>query len=432
MAEASGAAGGGVVAGHRGSLRLSPQTFSAFSSPTFRLLWANNFSYGLVHGIQRFAFVWLALEISQSNGVLGLVSFALGIPVLFFSLPVGVLSDRVDRRLILMGSQLLVLFTSLGGALLIWGGLMTVPVAIGLAFVVGTGVAVGQPVRQAIVPSIVAPERLMNAITLNSMGQNVSQIVGPAVGGAAIALWGIGGNFAVQAGLMGVGLLVLIPLRVPPPEGAGGPRRRMRAEIGEGFAFVLHAPEVRALFALLVATSLIIIGPWQALLPKIAKEQLGSDALRASLLFAAMGAGMIGSSLVLASIKGLKNAGGWFTCSLVLSGILAVGMGLSHSYALTLSLMLLSGMAGGFFVNLNLTLVQSHTPRPVMGRVMSIYTLGMMGGSPLGALLAGGGAELVGAGEWFAICGAAIALLGVLFLITQPRVRRMPSESEAA
>ena len=200
MTEASGAAAGGVVARRRGSWRLSPQTFSAFSSPTFRLLWANNFSYGLVHGIQRFAFVWLALEISKSNGVLGLVSFALGIPVLFFSLPVGVLSDRVDRRLLLMGSQLLVLFTSLGGALLIWGDLMTVPVAIGLAFVVGTGVAVGQPVRQAIVPSIVAPERLMNAITLNSMGQNVSQIVGPAVGGAAIALWGIGATLPFKQG----------------------------------------------------------------------------------------------------------------------------------------------------------------------------------------------------------------------------------------
>ena len=80
-----------------------------------------------------------------------------------------------------------------------------------------------------------------------------------------------------------------------------------------------------------------------------------------------MGAGTIVSSLLLASIRGLKNAGGWFTCTLVTGGILAVGIGFSRSYALTLAFMLLSGFNAGFFVNLNLTLIQSHTPAAVMG-----------------------------------------------------------------
>ena len=426
MAERTAEAGRARTGGNG----LSLKTFAAFSSRDFRYLWANNFSYALVQGIQRFAFVWLAIELSDSNSVLGLVSFALGIPVFFIALPAGVLSDRSDRRVLLFGSQLVVLAASLLTGVLIWIDVMSVGAAIVMAIFVGIGVAFGQPVRQALVPAIVPPDRLMNAITLNSLGQNVSQIGGPAVGGAAIALWGIGGSFAVQAVLMGLGLLLLIPLRIPPSAGAARAGRRIRAEIGEGFSFIRGAADVRALFLLLLATALVIMGPWQTLLPKIANEQLGAGAFAASMLFAAMGAGTIVSSLVLASIPGLKNAGGWFTCTLVTGGILAVGIGFSHSYALTLAFMLLSGFNAGFFVNLNMTLIQSHTPAAVMGRVMAIYTLVLMGASPLGSLVAGGGAELLGAGGWFSLSGGAVAVIAIVFLLTQPSLRRMPSAPE--
>ncbi|MYA52923.1 MAG: MFS transporter, partial [Dehalococcoidia bacterium] len=184
---------------------LSLRTFAAFELRNFRLLWLNNFSYALVQGIQRFAFVWLAADLSEKNLVLGLVTFGLGIPVFFLTLPAGVLSDRWDRRYLLFASQLWVLATSFLTAVLIWTGAMGVGMAIVMAILVGVGVAVGQPVRQALVPAVVPQHRLMNAITLNSLGQNVSQIVGPLLGGAAIDLWGNGGGFAVQGALMGVG-----------------------------------------------------------------------------------------------------------------------------------------------------------------------------------------------------------------------------------
>ncbi|MXZ88930.1 MAG: MFS transporter, partial [Dehalococcoidia bacterium] len=161
---------------------LRQQTFAAFELRNFRLLWLNNFSYALVQGIQRFAFVWLAADLSEKNLVLGLVTFGLGIPVFFLTLPAGVLSDRWDRRYLLFASQLWVLATSFLTAVLIWTGAMGVGMAIVMAILVGVGVAVGQPVRQALVPAVVPQHRLMNAITLNSLGQNVSQIVGPLLG----------------------------------------------------------------------------------------------------------------------------------------------------------------------------------------------------------------------------------------------------------
>lgn len=162
-------AGGEQRTGPRG--RISLQTFAAFELRDYRLLWANNFSYALVQGIERFAFAWLVIDTLQAGDFyLGLSAFALGIPVFFFSLPAGVLADRWNRRLLLVVSQVIVLVGAVLAAVLIWVDLMTLRVALGMALFVGTGVAVGQPVRQALIPAVVPPHRLMNAITLNSAG----------------------------------------------------------------------------------------------------------------------------------------------------------------------------------------------------------------------------------------------------------------------
>ena len=422
---------------------LSLQTFAAFGIRNFRLLWLNNFSYALVQGILRFAFPWLVIEaLLAGNIALGAVSFALGVPVLFLALPVGVLSDRWNRRVLLFVSQFLVLAACILTAVLIWIDVMSIGMSMAMALFAGVGIAIGQPVRQALIPAVVPPHLLMNAITLNSLGQNVSQIGGPALGGAVITLWGIGWGFGLQSVLVGIGVLFLIPLRIPlrAPSavlsGEAGTRSRsplrvMLSDIVEGFRFIIFKnAEIRVLFILLLASALVIMGPWQTLLPRIGHSQLGQSAFWTSMLFAFMGVGTIVSSLILASLPRIRNAGGWFSLTLVIGGSLAVGIGFSNSYLLTVLFMVLSGFNAGFFMNLNLTLIQSHTPADVMGRVMSIYTLILMGGSPFGGLLAGIGAEWLTAGGWFSLCGAVIAGVAAIFLVTQPGLRRMPSHPE--
>ena len=312
MAEAKKVASAPAKSSPRSS-ELSISTFAAFRDRRFTLLWVSTFTFMLTQGIQRFAFVWLAIELSESSGALGLVSFALGIPVLFVSMPAGMLSDRIDRRLLLFDSQIFILAVSTLSVILIWSGAISLPLVLVIALMVGLGAGFGMPVRQSIVPSLVPPERLMNAITLMSLGQNTSMMVGPAIGGGAIAIWGIGGGFAVQAILLGVGLIPLFFLRVPPPEGATQHRAGEGREALAGLSFVFRAPGVRALFLLLFVTALCIIGPFQAIIPKIAEERLGSGALGASLLYTSFGVGMIISSLFLASVPNIPNAGGWFT-----------------------------------------------------------------------------------------------------------------------
>ncbi len=402
----------------------APGTFAAFREREFRLLWTNTFLFSLVQSTQRFTFVWLVLELGRGANASGLVLFAMGLPVFVVVLPAGVLIDRMDRRHLLLGSQAGALVVTLATALLVAADRINLPITIALATALGATLAFGQPVRSSVLPTLVPKARLMNAIVLTTIGINISMIVGPALGGAAIALWGLGGAFGLQAAIYSLGLVVLLFLRLPerpPPP----PRRRMRADIGEGLTFVGRHREIRALFLLLATTGLFMLGPYQALMPQIARDQLGRDALGASLLFAFLGAGMGATSLVLARSRDLSHKGAWFAGALVFGGIVQVGLGLSTVYALTAVLMFFWGVSGGFFMNLNQTLIQTHTPPAVMGRVMSLHTLAMVGLSPMGALAGGVVAGAVGAPVTVAGAGMLIAGVAAMVLLRVTTLRSM-------
>ena len=273
-----------------GGRRLSLQTFSAFQSRNFTLLWANNLTFALSQSFRQFAFTWLALELFSTGQALGLIIFALGLPILIFGLPAGALADRIDRRLLLFASQVSGLVVTILTASLIWAGAMTTPITMGLALALGATVAFGQPVRVAIVPSLVEPSKLLNAVTLMSLSQNVSMIAGPAIGGAMVAIGGLGTAFAGQAVLLGLGLLALLPLRVPAVD-RSGPRRNMLGEVREGLAFVAGHPGIRTLMLVLLVTALVMAGTFMTLLPKIAREDLGVGPFETSMFFTAMGVG---------------------------------------------------------------------------------------------------------------------------------------------
>lgn len=397
--------------------------FTAFRSPAFRFLWANSCAFQLGLSIQRFAYVWLVLDLGGSSRAAGLVAFALGIPVFVFAVPAGSLADRADKRLLLIGSQVGALVVSGGTAWAIWAGEMSIPLAYGFAAALGAVTAFGQPIRTSIVPALVDRPALMNAIVMMSLGTNVTLIVGPALGGAAIDLGGIGGAFAVTAVLCAVGLTALVPLRLPP-------RRASVEEVsGGGFrtgiAFIARTPGVRSLFVMLTASSLLLIGPYQAIVPLVARERLHADALSASLLFTVLGVGTLVASLLLAWLKTLPDKGAWFLVALGVMGLGMAGMGLSPWYAVTMVVMLLWGIGGGVYMNLNQTLVQSNTPLDLMGRVMSVYTVTLMGLGPVGGLVAGAAAGVVGAPAWAAVCGIALAVAAALSFVFQPSLRRL-------
>jgi MFS family permease len=282
----------------------------------------------------------------------------------------------------------------------------------------------GTPVRTAVLPQVVERDKLMNAIVMSTIGQNVMMLAGPLIGGAAIALWGIEAGFAVQAIAYAIGLLALFPLRMPRLAATVAARHPLK-ELREGFDFVLGHAEIRALVWMLAASGLLMLGPVFALIPPIVRDEMGKGAFAASMLFGIMAVGMLATSLVLATIGNFGSKGAWFIVNLALGGIDVALMGIVDSFALLAVLMFVWGMGGGIFMNLNRTLIQSHTPDAVMGRVMSIQSLGMVGFSPLGGLLAAAAAGAIGATAFMIVAGAALTAVSLATFVTQPRLRAM-------
>jgi MFS family permease len=201
--------------------------------------------------------------------------------------------------------------------------------------------------------------------------------------------------------------------------------RHLWREIREGLSFITHSRGIRVLVVMLMVFGLLMIGPFQALLPVLARDQLERGALDTGLLFASLGTGMLVTSLILASMRNVKRKGLIFTINYIAGGIGFAAIGLSTSYPLTAVILFFWGMGGGLFINLNQTLIQTNTPHELMGRVMSVHTLSFVGIGPIGALIAGAGAEAFGPAAWIAGCGVFIAATAVVVLLTQPSIRRL-------
>jgi predicted MFS family arabinose efflux permease len=428
--DATAAAPGGVEAavpasGLLGRFSASPLA-RTFAIRDFRLYWAGALAYSVVVGSQRFVFVWLVLDISDRAGLAGIVGFALGIPAFFITLPAGVWADRVHRGRMVAITAAGSAVVAIALAAAIWLSVVSVGVALVGALAMGTMGAGTQPPLAAIVPSIVPRDRLVNAIVLRTMGQNLAQILGASIGGAAIALWGFGGAFSVQALCYATAALLMLAVRVPPTAStADGPRPAMLAQLREGLAFVFRDPALRALMFIMLVSGLFMLGPVFVLIPQIARDRLGQGAFSAGLLFAIMGAGMFVMSVILASMSRIDRKGRLFLLNMFVAGPVVAGMGIAPWYAGLAALMFAWGLGGGIFVSLNQTLLQLNAPDRVMGRVMSISALSIAGLIPLGSLLAGAMAEVIGAEAYMVCCGAAIVAAAALAFTTQGALRRM-------
>jgi len=391
----------------------------------FRLLWLNSFIFILVQSTQRFAFVWLALGLGAKSDISGFILFVMGVPALLISLPVGVMSDHMNRRVILMVSQIGALVITIAIAAMVTLDLMTIRWAIVGSFISGIFIALGTPVRSAIVPTLVPSDKLVGAIAISTIGNNFGLIIGPIAAGPAISKWGIEGAFWLQAVLYALGFLTLIPLRLPPlhnPE-----RRKLRQEIFGGLSFIQQDAAVRSFFVLLAGSVVFMIAPWIVLGPQIAKEQAGATGSQTTILFAMLGVGqLLTSTLIMRYNHKMINKGMWFMCGLCWGGSVQMLLGQSASLLGMGFFLFAWGMGGGFYMNLSQTLIQNNTPPEVMGRVMAFHSLLISGLAPMAALLVGVIArKLDNAPLTFTCAGALMLSLALFFTATKKHLRPM-------
>jgi hypothetical protein len=206
-----------------------------------------------------------------------------------------------------------------------------------------------------------------------------------------------------------------------------GPVRiaELRASIRAGLGFVWHHPTLRPLFAMLMVGGFLMMGASNLLIPEIAHDHFGSEADEAARLFAFMGVGMMVTSLVLLTKGTLHRKGLVFLIGMVVGTSLQVLMGLAPTYAALAALLCCWGASGGFYLNLNQTLIQAATPHETMGRIMSLHTLCQAGLAPIGSLVAGLLASGVGPRATMSIYGAAGVALAVLTLARAKPLREV-------
>ena len=399
------------------------RTFAALQHRNYRLF----FFWQLISltgtWMQNVAERWLVYQLTNSPFLLGVVSFAAGVPVLLFALWGGVVADRVPNRRLLLATQTFMMMLALVLAADVFLGTVRWWHVGILAFLLGTANAFDAPARQAFVVEMVGRRELMNAIALNSAVFNSARIVGPAAAGIALAAVGPawcfvlnGASFlAVIAGLA----LMRIKLYVGAP-GAESPVRQMR----EGLSYIAHHRVVRTLIALVAVSNMFALG-YMALLPAFAQDILHAGTVGYGLMTTAIGIGALGGALVIASLGNYQRKGWMLTAGNLAFPLMIIALALSKSLHLSLAILVLAGLG---FMTQNATantLVQTTVPDALRGRVMSVYMMVFQGFFPLGSLIAGAVAERFSV-PFGAAFGAAIALAyGLILYWRVPHIRAL-------
>ena len=267
----------------------------------FRLFWIGQTVSLIGTWMHQVAQGWLALQLSNSAFIVGLVSAAGSLPILFFALYAGVLIDRVDKLRVVTVAQTLLSIEAVILWWAVWSGNITIPLLVGLAGINGLISAIEIPARQSLIIDLVGREDIVDAVALNSGGFNLARIIGPSIAAAVIAgvglLWCFGINALSYIAVIGCLLAIKLPKFVPS-------ERQVRAldEFKEGIAYIRSRREVMGLMGIMAVYSIFGF-PYLTLMPVIARDVLGTDASGYGLLVTFVGIGAVTGALTLAALS---------------------------------------------------------------------------------------------------------------------------------
>lgn len=375
----------------------------------FRSMWAASIVSNIGSFFYTVAASWLMLEMTGSATWVGLIQAANTLPILALALAAGAIADMVDRTRVMLAAQTLMCASAAAMAFLAFSDRLTPHLLLTLGLLIGVGVTFNLPAWQSLVPHLVPRGMLGSAVALNSAGFNVARAVGPALGGLVVAAAGAAVAFGINAAsFVGVIIVVLVlgrRLELPAPESSS-----FRSAIGLGIRYARFTPVFRrllGLLALFALTSAVV----QTVLPSRTR-QLGGDADTYGLLLGAMGLGALIGAFVRGPIMERLGERS-LRFSVIVFGLAGVTLGTVDSVPLAFLAIAVAGTCWVLtLVTLNTT-SQTMTPEWIRGRAMSIYTLALTGVIPIGSILAGGAADLVGAGWAIALFSTGTIALGV-------------------
>jgi MFS family permease len=407
---------------------VTPLTLNPFrvliTHRNFRQFWVGQTLSLVGTWMQSMALGWLALELSNSAFIVGLVAAVGSLPILVFSLPAGVIVERRNKLELVKTAQALLLAEAVALWWLTWSGHMSVPVLLVLAFVGGVVASVEIPARQSLMIELVGRDDLRDAIALNSSGFNLARIAGPAAAAAIIANLGLAWCFAANAVSYLTVLIGLSRVSLPPWHPPRIPSAPLHA-IREGMTFMLRSRPVRALLELVTVFSVLGV-PYIALMPVLAREQLQLGAGGYGLMLSVLGIGGLTGALALAAVGPTIRRGRALAYSslghagllLVLSVIRTPGAAYPILLCTGFLMIVTNALANG--------LLQTIVPDEYRGRLMSMYSLIVVGlPQVLGALTGGAVAGAVGISWAIGAAAAGMLLFGVLVFRRYPELAEL-------
>ena len=390
------------------------ETLTVFRNRTFRTLWLASLTSNFGGLIQLVGAAWLMTTLSSSEGMVALVQASNTLPIMVGSFVAGVLADNFDRRKVMLVAQVFMLGVSAVQTVMALQGLLTPWLLLSL---IGCGTALHQPSWHASIGDLVPRDDLPSAVAVNAMGMNITRAVGPGAGGAIVAVVGAVAAFAVNA----VSYLAIIaallvwkpdfPARRLPPEQFGG-------ALAAGLRYVAMSPHLSqtTFRGFLFCFAAVAV---QALLPLVARDQLGGTALVYGFLLGAFGFGAVCGAL--ATVRVRKRLGNETICRIGFLGFAASSaiVAVSPVFALSAAAMF---VAGGCWLNvlslLNVS-IQISTPRWVLGRMLALYMTGIFGGMAAGSWAWGALSDAYGISAAL-LASAATLVFGALWGLWAP------------
>jgi len=391
--------------------RAAVSAWAPFRHRAFTVIWVATVVSNIGGWVFNVASGWLMTSLDADPLTVSLVQVANNLPMFLFAIPAGALVDIVDRRLFLIIGETAVTITGTAFAVLVWLHFITPTSLIVFTFIVTVASAVTAPAWQAVVPQLVPKPELPSAVAVNSVGINVSRALGPALGGFMVVTMGIAAPFWFNA-ISNVGVIAALVRWRPvkksgprlPPEGFG---QAMRS----GLRHVRYNGPLRSTLMRTVAFFLFASAYW-ALLPLVARNQIGgSPALYGSLL-AVIGASAVTGAFLLRTLRSRLGPDALLAGATVATALATALFGIAHNAAIALAASVLAGaswIAGVSGLNVS---AQVALPEWVRGRGLSMYVTVMFGALSLGSAIWGEVASLSGTplALYAAAAGAILAI----------------------
>jgi MFS family permease len=369
--------------------RASP--LAPLQHKTYSRIWFASLASNLGGLIQAVGAAWMMTSLSSSENMVALVQASTALPIMMFSLISGALADSFDRRKIMISAQILMLTASVLLTVFAWSDWLNPWALLCFTFMIGCGTALNNPSWQASVGELVPRADLPAAVTLNSVGFNITRSVGPAIGGIIVAAAGAAAAFFVNS-LSYFALIYALSKWEPVRQKSTLPREHLVSAVFAGGRYVSMSPNILKVlfrgFLFGLASSVIL-----ALLPIVARDLVAGGPFTYGVMLGAFGIGAIGGALLSARLRERLTSEWIVRIAFIGFALSALTTSFSHSSVITCCALMLAGACWVLALSLFNTIVQLSTPRWVVGRALSFYQTATFGGIALGSWMWGSVAE---------------------------------------